>query len=198
MVKDTREEKRMMTNLLAQLEEEVRNDFKNGGPLVWESAKEHPKQADLVYVEGKIFNYKTDKHGDIPIESMRVVTAEERKHRVSEVLANEPGADLNRLSDVLLYDKLYNPSKTKMRDEEYPILSEYQFDRRDSAESSVGDDIENSPADGRKHTRPTRRQRTDYENKLVDKKSKIRNKERKQRYNEFTKVQPVIIRKTEL
>jgi hypothetical protein len=188
----------MMTNLLAQLEEEVRNDFKNGGPLVWESAKEQPKQADLVYVEGKIFNYKTDKHGDIPIESMLVVTAEERKRRVNEVLANEPGADLNRLSDVLLYDKLYNPSKTKMRDEEYPILSEYQFDRRDSAESSVGDDIENSPADGRKHTRPTRRQRTDYENKLVDKKAKIRNKERKQRYTEFTKVQPVIIRKTEL
>lgn len=197
MAKDIREGKRMMTNLLAQLEEDVRNDFKTGGPLVWAPAKEHPKQADLVYVEGSIFNYKTDKHGEIPLEQLRVVTAEERKRRVTEFLANEPGVDINRLSDVLLYDKLYNPSKTKMRDEEYPVLSEYQFDRRDSAESSVGDDIENSPADGRKHTRPTRRQRTDYENKLVDKKAKIRNKERKQRYNEFTKVQPVIVRKLE-
>lgn len=184
-----------MTNLLAKLEEEVQHDFKNGGPLVWEPATNRPKQADLVFVEGKIFNYKRKRHGDILLEKILVVTAEERKRRVNEVLANEPDADLNRLSDVLLYDKLYNPSKYKMRDEEYPILSEYQFDRRDNRESAVGDDIENSPSDGRKHMKPTRRVRTDYENRFVDKKAKIRNKERKQRYNEFTKVQPVIVRK---
>jgi hypothetical protein len=184
-----------MTNLLTQLEEEVQFDFKNGGPLVWEAAIKRPNQADLVYVDGKIFNYKRKRHGDIPLENILVVTAEERKRRVNEVLANEPDADLNRLSDVLLYDKLYNPSKYKMRDEEYPILSEYQFDRRDSRESPVGDEIENSPADGRKHTKPTRRQRTEYENRFVDKKAKIRNKERKETYREFTKVQPVYIRK---
>jgi hypothetical protein len=82
-----------------------------------------------------------------------------------------------------------------MRDEEYPILSQYQFDRRENRESAVGDDIENSSSDGRRHTKPTRRVRTDYENKFVNKKAKIRNKERKQQYNEFTKVQPVISRK---
>ena len=184
-----------MAELLVKLEEEVKYDFNNGGPLVWEPAADRPKQADLVYVEGKIFNYKRKRHGDIPLEKMLVVTAEERKRRVNEVLANEPDADLNRLSDVLLYDKLYNPSKYKMRDEEYPTLSEYQFDRRDNRESAVGDDIENSPSDGRKHTKPTRRVRTDYENRFVDKKAKIRNMERKKSYNEFTKVQPVTERK---
>lgn len=180
-----------MTNKLTQLEKEVQRDFKTGGPLVWVSATERPKQADLVYVDGRIFNYKTDKHGDIPLESIKVVTAEERKRRVEEILAEDNKADANRLADVLLYDKLFNPSLTKMSDEEYPIMSERQFDRRQNAEFTTGDRLDQNAADGQVHLRPTRRNRSDYENRFVDKKAKIRNAERKKRYKEFTKVQSV-------
>jgi hypothetical protein len=184
-----------MTKLLAQLENEVKYGFKNGGPLVWTSAKEQPKQADLVYVAGKIFNYKTDRHGDIPVEQILVVTAEERKRRVNEIIAENPSVDINRLADVLLYDKLYNPSLTKMQDEEYPIMSERQFDRRESREVMSMNGMDGNAADGKDHGRPTRRERTGYENRFIDKKAKIRNKDRKKTYHEFTKVQPVIVRK---
>jgi hypothetical protein len=184
-----------MTNKLAQLEKEVKHDFKNGGPLVWEPAKELPKQADLVYVDGSIFNYKTDRHGVIPLEQILVVTAEERKMRVNEILAELPNVDVNRLADVLLHDKLYNPSLTKMQDEEYPIMSERQFDRRESREVKSVNGMDGNAADGKDHGKPTRRERSGYENRFVDKKAKIRNKERKKMYHEFTKVQPVIVRK---
>jgi hypothetical protein len=105
------------------------------------------------------------------------------------------GIALERLADLILYEELTDSDRMKVRNNEYPILSEYQFDRRDNVVSTVGDDIENSPSDGRKYLKPTRRTRSDYENKFVNKKAKIRNKERKQSYTEFTKVQPVIVRK---
>jgi hypothetical protein len=181
--------------LLAQLESEVKHDFKTGGPLVWEPATERPKQADLVYVNGNIFNYKTDKHGEIPLEQILIVTAEERKRRINEILTVQPDTSIDRLADILLHDKLYNPSLTKMLDEEYPIMSERQFDRRESREVKSTKDMDGNSADGRYHGKPTRRERSAYENRFVDKKARIRNKERKKAYQEFTKVQPVFIRK---
>jgi hypothetical protein len=102
---------------------------------------------------------------------------------------------LERLADLVLYEELTDPNIHKVAHTEYPFLSEHQFDRRDSRESSVGDAIDNSANDGRRHTKPTRRTRSEYENSFVDKKAKIRNKERKKTYHEFTKVQPVYIRK---
>lgn len=98
---------------------------------------------------------------------------------------------LERLSDLCLFEELTDENIHKVAHTEYPFLSEHQFDRRDSRESVVGEAIDNSAADGRKHTKPTRRTRTDYENRFVDKKAKTRNKERKQKYVDFTKVQPV-------
>jgi hypothetical protein len=105
---------------------------------------------------------------------------------------------LERLSDLVLFEELTDSNVHKVAHNEYPFLSEHQFDRRDNRESSVGDAIDNSASDGRAHNKPTRRTRSDYENRFIDKKAKIRNKERKQKYNEFTKVQPVIIRKMSL
>jgi hypothetical protein len=102
---------------------------------------------------------------------------------------------LERLSDLCLYEELTDHNIHKVAHTEYPFLSEYQFDRRDSRESAVGDAIDNSANDGRRHTKPTRRARSEYENSTIDKKAKIRNKERRKTYHEFTKVQPVIIRK---
>jgi hypothetical protein len=98
---------------------------------------------------------------------------------------------LERLADLCLYEELTDENIHKVAHTEYPFLSEHQFDRRDNRESSVGEAIDNSAADGGKHYKPTRRTRSDYENSFIDKKARIRNKERKKAYHDFTKVQPV-------
>lgn len=131
------------------------------------------------------------KRGELPRE-VRLVKIEELTERYYAATGKMPdGSALEKLADLCLHEELTDPNPDKVTREEYPFMSEHQFDRRDSRESSVGDAIDNSAADGRKHYPPTRRNRSDYENKLVDKKAKIRNADRKKRYKEFTKVQPV-------
>jgi hypothetical protein len=99
---------------------------------------------------------------------------------------------LERLADLVLYEDLNNPSLTKMQDEESPIMSERQYDRRQSAEVATGNRMDNNAADGQRHIEPTRRKRSSYENLLLDKRARSRNKERKRKYAEFTKVQAVV------
>jgi hypothetical protein len=132
------------------------------------------------------------KRGELPreVRLVRIEALTEEYFAKTEELPDDKA--LGRLADLCLYEELTDPNPDKMTTEEYPFMSEHQFDRRDSRESSVGDAINNSAADGRRHTIPTRRARSDYENRFVDKKAKARNKERKKHYNEFTKVQPVI------
>jgi hypothetical protein len=137
---------------------------------------------------------KATKRGELPRE-VRLVKIEELTEGYFAKTGEMPdGVALERLSDLCLYEELTNPNPDKMTAEEYPFMGEHQFDRRDKRESAVGSAIENSAADGRKHTTPTKRSRTDYENNFVDKKAKIRNKERKRAYHEFTKVQSVMVR----
>lgn len=135
------------------------------------------------------------KRGEMPRE-VRLVKIEQLTEEYYAKTHETPDEKaLERLADLCLYEELTDPNIHKVAHTEYPFLSEHQFDRRDNRESAVGDAIDNSASDGRKHTKPTRRTRTDYENGFVDKKAKIRNKERKKTYHEFTKVQPVYTRK---
>jgi hypothetical protein len=150
-------------------------------------------------------DYKTRLHEsitDLQQATKRGVLSRERRFEYIEAITEEyfrltgeaPDAlALERLADLCLYEELTDPNIHKVAHTEYPFLSEHQFDRRDSRESSVGDAIDNSANDGRRHTKPTRRTRSEYENGFVDKKAKIRNKERRKTYHEFTKVQPVLI-----
>jgi hypothetical protein len=132
------------------------------------------------------------KRGELP-RQVRLVKIEALTEDYYANTGEMPDAvALERLADLCLYEELTDPNPDKMTDEEYPFMGEHQFDRRDNRESVVGSDIENSPADGRKHLKPTKRVRTDYENRFVNKKAKIRNKDRKKEYNDFTKTQPVI------
>jgi hypothetical protein len=135
---------------------------------------------------------KATKRGELPRE-VRLVKIEQLTEGYYAKTGEMPdGVALERLADLCLYEELTDPNIHKVAHNEYPFLSEHQFDRRDNRESAVGDALDNSASDGRRHTKPTRRSRSDYENRLVDKKAKIRNKERKKVYNEFTKVHPVI------
>jgi hypothetical protein len=98
---------------------------------------------------------------------------------------------LERLSDLILYEELTDSNEHKISQTEYPFLSERQFDRRDNREVKSKYDMDGNALDGRNHGIPTRRERTGYENRFIDKKAKIRNKERKKTYDQFTKAQPV-------
>lgn len=136
------------------------------------------------------------KRGEMPRELRLVKIEQLTEEYFAKTGAFPDEVALERLADLCLYEDLTNPSLTKMQDEEYPFLSERQFDRRDSKEIATGEKAMGmNAADGQKHGIPERRKRTDYENKFVDKKAKSRNLERKRKYTEFTKVQPVIVRK---
>jgi len=103
---------------------------------------------------------------------------------------------LERLADYILREELTDSSKDKVSREEYPILSEWQLARRTSGKHQRKEDavIEVSlsaakyiATDGRDYRYPKRRKRTVQEMLFIDENAKIRNKERRRKYKEFTK-----------
>lgn len=92
---------------------------------------------------------------------------------------------LDRLADVLLYDELTDEAKNKVSAEEYPFLSERQFERRRGEE--VGDKLaDDYGSDRRNYREPKRRKRTKREHDVVDSASLARNKERAAQYKRDT------------
>jgi hypothetical protein len=110
---------------------------------------------------------------------------------------------IERLANICLHEELTDSDRMKARNNEYPILSETQLARRQEglhARGGTSGEVPLSAADslgtdGKNYGMPTRRERNSRENRFIDKEAKIRNKERKHKYVEFTKVQPVIVRK---
>lgn len=111
-------------------------------------------------------------------------------------------AQLDRLATLCLYEEVTDPSRMKMRDNEYPIMSDEQKARRQEGKHSRGSTVsgevplgaaDSTGVDGKSYGIPTKRMRNKRENNFVDKESKSRNMERKKVYGEFTKVQPVIV-----
>lgn len=98
---------------------------------------------------------------------------------------------LDRLSDLLLYDDLIDPDPHKVQHIEYPILSESQLDRRKfgsrdpdtnmRGETSL-EQAEYVAADGKDYRYPNRRKRTIDELIFVDENARIRNAERAKQY----------------
>jgi hypothetical protein len=152
-------------------------------------------------------DYKTQIHEDITLLQADTkrgeLPREVRIEKINTLIENYFGKTgempdetaLERLSDLILYEELTDSNEHKISQTEYPFLSERQFDRRDSREVKSKYDMDGNALDGRNHGMPTRRERTGYENRFIDKKAKIRNKERKKTYDQFTKVQPVITRR---
>lgn len=109
---------------------------------------------------------------------------------------------LEQLTNLALYEELTDKSQYKTRDAEYPFLSDMQMARRQTGanERNTGVQKGESPfkaastiaTDGRDYANPTRRKRSTYENLLQDEQARIRNKERRRKYNAFTGKQPVI------
>jgi hypothetical protein len=141
------------------------------------------------------------KRGELP-RDLRMVTIEQLTEEYYAKTGEMPdGKALERLADLCLYEELTDDDRMKMRNNEYPIMSNEQLARRQEGFHSRGNTVSGEvpleaadtvSIDGRSYGIPSKRQRNTRENNFVDKKAKIRNKERKRNYAEFTKVQPVI------
>jgi len=102
--------------------------------------------------------------------------------------------DLERLADCILREELTDSNTYKVSHEEYPILSNYQWDKRHQEETSL-EQAEDYDTNGNNRAKPVKRKRSKYENLLTDKYARSRNKERRRKYREFTKEQPIHARK---
>jgi hypothetical protein len=108
---------------------------------------------------------------------------------------------LDALADAILHEELTDPHPDKITRNEYPIMSEFQLARRkEGVHAAKGkfpkgeiplNAVSLLATDGKTYRKPKRAKRTDKEYMQMDS-AKSRNKERRRKYNEFTKPQPVI------
>ncbi|WP_053070359.1 hypothetical protein [Alkalihalobacillus pseudalcaliphilus] len=98
--------------------------------------------------------------------------------------------EIDRINSYVLREDLRYNHADKMTLIEYPVMTARQAERRAKKETSLKA-VYDVATDGRRHAPPTRRKRNDYENWSVNQHAKARNKERREQYVSFTKVQPV-------
>lgn len=98
---------------------------------------------------------------------------------------------MTTLTDALLYEDLTDPNPHKVAHTEYPFFSDRQLELRRDRETSIKQ-AEEQAVDGRNYRLPERRRRTRYENWHVDAHAKIRNKQRRERYERDTAPGPVV------
>jgi hypothetical protein len=125
---------------------------------------------------------------------LRMQIVEDLTECYREAAGDWPDAKtLEKLTDAILCEELTDMHPDKITRTEYPFMSDWQLDARH--ENEYADTLgEAHGTDGRKHSKPTRRVRTGREHFVVNKHTKSRNLERKRKYREFTKVQPVTTR----
>lgn len=109
---------------------------------------------------------------------------------------------LEQLANLALYEELTDKSQNKVREMEYPFLSDMQMSRRTEGAHERNTGVQKGEApftnaetiatNGRNYAIPKRRKRSIHEDLLRDEQAMIRNKERRRKYIEFTAVQPVI------
>jgi hypothetical protein len=116
------------------------------------------------------------------------LTTKERIAKVEKILEGYgtilKGANLEALTDYILGEDLKNPDRMKMRNTEYPFMSDRQLRRRHAEESPVNH-ADHIASNGRNYGKPSRRKRSKYENAFMDRTAKSRNKERRKTYNDF-------------
>lgn len=186
-----------MTNYKRRLEliiEQVRKDTK-AGVLARE------ERLLIIDAASKEYAYEHAKAND-EAKRKEAERAEREGRKPRELPFNPPDSSLlNELTDLAIYEELTDNASNKVARDEYPILSEIQLARRregvhektgktPKGEVSIGA-ASTMATDGRNYRVPTRRKRTVNENLLSDQ-ARSRNKERRNKYEEFTKVQPVI------
>ncbi|NUJ19715.1 hypothetical protein FKN04_24655 [Bacillus glycinifermentans] len=95
-------------------------------------------------------------------------------------------AALERMANLIIYEELSDTNKNKMKDLEYPIMSERMEKTRRSGETSEKM-AEEYDKFGKYQGKPVRRRLSTYEGIQVDRRAKARNKERRKKYSDFVK-----------
>ncbi|MEM5645613.1 hypothetical protein AAHH72_12415 [Bacillus cereus] len=143
------------------------------------------------------------RESDFSTISNRDVRAKEIKSLTDafvETVGERPDPkQLERLADLLLYEELHDTDRMKVRNNEYPIMSGTQIQRRQEGTRQRKGNGSEVPlkaafglaADSLNHSIPKRRKRTINEMLRSDT-TKSRNKERVARYREFIRIQPII------
>jgi hypothetical protein len=107
--------------------------------------------------------------------------------------ASPDAKQLERLADAILYEELYSDDNYYVKHTEYPILNERKHESRTHKDVKP-EGLETVDTGGKNQRKPTKRKRGKYENAFIDKHTRSKNRERRKKYHEFTKVQPVITR----
>jgi hypothetical protein len=96
-----------------------------------------------------------------------------------------PEGELARLTDAILDEELRDRRPDKVTLEEYPILSESQFDerRRKEIPLKVAEDV---GTDGRNYRVPVKRKRSGYERWKIDEDARVKNRRRNAQYKRDT------------
>lgn len=104
-------------------------------------------------------------------------------------------SQLASLSDLMLYEELTDTHPDKMTRSEYPFYSDTQLARRKGGVHRKNDGrgikevpmmyAENIGTDGKDYSIPTRRKRSERENRYIDEAAIARNKARRLRYRAF-------------
>jgi hypothetical protein len=97
---------------------------------------------------------------------------------------------IDMLTNAVLDEELTDKHPDKITREEYPFLSEYQFDRRQRNEYSL-DLAESYDSTGRNHAKPKRRQRTAREERFIDRVAQAKNRKSDAQYKRNTSAGPI-------
>lgn len=181
MDKTYREE---LAQAIGEIEQLMRDNFKSNGTPIPFTYGNHTydlrKRQARVSVIDRIADDYVRQHAEFNDAAKRAYYA---RGGSGEGPATVPvdSALLDRLADVILYEELTDTSKNKMTREEYPIMSEYQEDRR--RDNEYADVLaESYDSNGVNHAKPERRHRTERDNRFVEKEARTKNRARKAQY----------------
>lgn len=136
-------------------------------------------------------------HADIAFEDtlanrqLRIQIIENLTDCYFEATGETPNAkQLERLADAILHEELYSDDNYYVKHTEYPILNERKHESRTHKDVKP-EGLETVDTGGKNQRKPTKRKRGKYENAFIDKHTRSKNRERRKKYHEFTKVQPI-------
>jgi hypothetical protein len=110
---------------------------------------------------------------------------------VRDIGETPEGRQLERLSDAILNEELADLDPYKIEHNEYPFMSEWQFDLRRGRETSLKG-AEEYGTDGTNHAKPIKRRRTPAEQSFMDAEARGNNRRRSAQYKRDTSASPLV------
>lgn len=189
-----------MTTYINELQNAI-----NAITIATKAGLQREERSELIRKASATYAYKHGEYNDMKRELARL-KAEQEGRKPIEPPFNPPDSTLlERMTDLFLHEELTDASPDKASKYEYPFLSAYQLARRRDG-SHTGDvktQQGESPLkaattygqDLRDYKTPTRRKRSLYEDLFVDREARIKNAERRRKYNAFIAPGEVIVYK---